>query len=173
MPTFLSREYDIDEISNSELELPTRPSAGQQVEMFSRAPSSRRINVYQLAEDDSGGNDEHLREPGRFAAGSCNPFITRRSILKIVSPFYFARLVFFLFVVVVFREYETLFIGCHKLNLFLKKWRDSCNCAIIHWQWECASTSIGAYISPWQLSEELSVSTAVIYGFVCAFGIWI
>ncbi|CAM6044249.1 unnamed protein product, partial [Sphagnum compactum] len=56
----------------------------QQVEMVSRAPSSRRINVYQLAEDDRGGNDEHLREPGRFAAGSCNPFITRRSILKIV-----------------------------------------------------------------------------------------
>jgi hypothetical protein len=48
-----------------------------------------------------------------------------------------------------------------------------CNCAIIHWQWECASTSIGAYISPWQLSEEISFSTAVIYGFVCAFGIWI
>jgi hypothetical protein len=134
MPTFLSRKYDIDEISNSELELLTRPSAGQQVEMFSRAPSSRKINVYQLAEDDSGGKDEHLRKPGHFAAGSCNPFITRSSKLKIVSPFYFAHLVFFLFVVVVFREYETLFIGCHKLNLFLKKWRDLCNCAIIHWQ---------------------------------------
>jgi hypothetical protein len=84
MPTFLSRKYDIDEISNSELELLTRPSAGQQVEMFSRAPSSRRINVYQLAEDDSGGKDEHLRKPGHFAAGSCNPFITRPSKLKIV-----------------------------------------------------------------------------------------
>ncbi|CAM6041502.1 unnamed protein product [Sphagnum compactum] len=82
MPTFLSRKYDIDEISNSELELLTRPSAGQQVEMFSRAPSSRKINVYQLAEDDSGGKDEHLRKLGHFAAGSCNPFSPSK--LKIV-----------------------------------------------------------------------------------------
>lgn len=94
MPTFLSRKHDIDEISNSELLL-TRSSKGQQVEMFSRTPSFMKINVYQPAEDDSSGKDEHLRKPGHFAAGSCNPFITHPSKLNIVSPFYFAHLVFF------------------------------------------------------------------------------